>query len=102
MSEPSRKEILSVAVFEPHPGKEQECLAMIRELAGILGAGQYSRDRLFRDTTAAHRYVLTRYWASESARRQALEDPAALRCWARMADLIDSIKVYESLEEVEL
>jgi quinol monooxygenase YgiN len=96
------KEILSVAVFEPQPGKEEECLAIVRELAGILAAKQFSRDRLFRDTAEAHRYVLARYWASESARRQALEDPAALRCWARMAELIDTIKIYEALEEVEL
>ena len=96
------QEILSVAVFEPQPGQEQECLNAVRELAGILAAKQFSRDRLFRDTAEAHRYVLARYWASESARRQALEDPAALRCWARMAELINSIKVYESLEEVPL
>jgi quinol monooxygenase YgiN len=96
------QEILSVAVFEPRPGREQECLSAVRELAEILAAKQFSRDRLFRDSAEAHRYVLARYWASESARRQALEDPAALRCWARMADLINSIKVYESLEEVAL
>jgi quinol monooxygenase YgiN len=96
------KEILSVAIFEPQPGKQQECLAVVRELAGILSRKQYSRDRLFRDGSEEHRYVLARYWASDAARRQALEDPAALRCWARMADLINIIKVYESLEEVEL
>lgn len=96
------KEILSVAVFEPQAGKEEECLAVVRELAGILAAKQASRDRLFRDGSEMHRYVLARYWASDAARRQALEDPAALRCWARMAQLINIIKVYESLEEVEL
>jgi quinol monooxygenase YgiN len=96
------KEILSVAVFEPQAGKETECLAAVRELATILAAKQYSRDHLFRDGTEAHRYVLARYWASDASRRQSLEDPAALRCWARMAELINIIKVYESLEEVEL
>jgi quinol monooxygenase YgiN len=96
------KEILSLAVFEPQLGKEEECLATVRELAAILSAKQYSRDQLFRDGGEAHRYVLARYWASEASRRQALEDPAALRCWARMADLIKIIKVYESLEEVEM
>jgi quinol monooxygenase YgiN len=96
------KEILSVAVFEPQAGKETECLAAVRELANILAAKQYSRDHLFRDGTEAHRYVLARYWASDASRRQALEDPAALRCWARMAELINIIKVYEALEEMEL
>jgi hypothetical protein len=96
------KEILSVAVFEPQAGKEEECLAVVRELAGILAAKQSSRDRLFRDSSENHWYILARYWASDAARRQALEDPAALRCWARMAELINIIKVYESLEEVEL
>jgi hypothetical protein len=88
MQESTSKEILSVAVFEPHAGKQQECLAAVRELAGILAAKEFSRDRLFRDAAKAHRYVLA--------------DPAALRCWARMAELIDSITVYESLEEVPL
>ena len=91
-----------MAVFEPQAGKETECLAAVRELANILAAQQYSRDHLFRDSTEASRYVLARYWASDAARRQALEDPAALRCWARMAELINIIKIYESLEEVEL
>ena len=91
-----------MAVFEPQAGKETECLAAVRELATILATKQYSRDHLFRDGTEANRYVLARYWASDAARRQALEDPAALRCWARMAELINIIKVYELLEELEL
>jgi len=96
------REILSVAVFEPAPGQEDECLAVIRELSRIFAASKYSRDFLYRDAKDSSRYIVVRYWASDEARREAQEDPAALRCWARMADLMTIIKVYESLEEVAL
>ena len=96
------EEILSVAVFEPEPGHEDECLSTLRELVGILAAKRYSRDRLFRDTKDPNRYIVVRYWASESARREAQEDAAAQRCWARLGHLMTIVKVYESLEELSL
>lgn len=95
-------EVLSVAVFDPEPGKEDECLASVRELSALLAARQFSRDLLYRENKESRRYVLVRYWASEKARKEALEDPAALRCWARLAHLMTIVKVYESLEAVPL
>jgi hypothetical protein len=94
------KEILSVAVFVPLLGKEEEALATVRELSGVLAAGGYSRDLLYRGPEGE--YVLVRFWKSEDARRAALEDPEAQRRWAKLAHEIKILKVHESLEEVPL
>lgn len=96
------QEVLSVAVFDPEPGKEEECLATLRELSALLAAKNLSRDLLYSENKESRRYVLVRYWTSEKARKEALEDPAALRCWARLAHLMTILKVYETLEEVPL
>ena len=41
-------EILSVAVFVPLPGQDQQALATVRELSSVLATGGYSRDVLYR------------------------------------------------------
>jgi hypothetical protein len=94
------QEILSVAVWEPVPGKEADSLTTIRDLIAILSAKNYSRDLLYRDGES--HYVLLRYWKSEEARRTAQEDPDILRCWARLGNEIQIVKVYETLSEVPL
>ena len=94
------EEILSVAVFLPLPGKEEEGLATVRELSSVLAAGGYSRDLLYRGGEGE--YILVRFWKSEDARRAALEDPEAQRRWARLANEIRILKVHESLEEIPL
>jgi hypothetical protein len=94
------QEILSVAVWEPVPGKEADSLTTIRDLIAILSAKNYSRDLLYRDGES--HYVLLRYWKSEEARRTAQEDPDILRCWARLGNEIEIVKVYETLAEVPL
>ena len=93
-------EILSVAVWDPVPDQEAASLATIRELIAILSAKGYSRDLLYRDRES--HYVLLRYWKSEEARRTAQEDPDILRCWARLGNEIQIVKVYETLTEVPL
>jgi hypothetical protein len=93
-------EILSVAVWDPVPEQEAASLATIRELIAILAAKDYSRDLLYRDRES--HYVLLRYWKSEEARRTAQEDPDILRCWARLGNEIQIVKVYETLTEVPL
>jgi hypothetical protein len=95
------EEILSVAVFEAVEGKDKDALATLRELARELSQKGYSRDLLYCEK-ATNRYILVRYWTSAAARREAQEDPAALRCWARLADQINIIRVYEALDEVPL
>lgn len=92
------QEILSVAIWKPVPEMESASLATIRELAFVVSAKGYGRDLLYRDRES--NYVLLRYWRSEDARRAALEDPDMLRCWAKLANEIQIVKVYETLSEV--
>jgi hypothetical protein len=92
------QEILSVAVWEPVPDMEAASLATLRELGSILTAKGYGRDSLYRDRES--HYVLLRHWKSEEARSAAQEDPDMLRCWARLGNEIQIVKVYETLTEV--
>ena len=93
-------EILSVAVFVPLAGKEQDGLATVRELSSVLAQRGYSRDVLYRG--AEGEFVLVRYWKSDEARLAALEDPEAQKRWARLGHEIRIVKVHERLEEVPL
>jgi hypothetical protein len=95
------KEILSVAVFVPLEGvPENTAVATVRELSAALARGGYSRDLLYRGPEGE--YVLVRSWKSGDARRAALEDPDAQRCWAKLSHEIRTLKIYESLEEIPL
>ena len=94
------QEILSVAIFDPLPGKESDALASMRGLRAALSAGGYSRDRLYRDSNG--QYVVVRYWKSEEARRAALEDPEVLRALAKLSQEIEIVKIHERLDEVDL
>ena len=93
------QEYLSVAIWEPLPGMEAASLATIRELNAIVSE-QRIRPRSSLPRAAILHYVLLRYWNSEQARRTAQEDPELLRCWARLGNEIQILKVYEKLEEV--
>jgi hypothetical protein len=92
------QEFLSLAIWEPLPGMEEASLSTIRELNAIVSSKGYGRDLLYRDGDS--HYILLRYWNSEQARRTAQEDPELLRCWARLGNEIQILKVYEKLEEV--
>lgn len=92
------QEFLSVAIWQPLPGMEAASLATIRELNAVVLKKGYGRDLLYR--AGDSHYVLLRYWNSEEARRTAQEDPELLRCWARLGNEIQILKVYEKLEEV--
>ena len=94
------QEILSVAIWEPVPEMESASLLTIGELSKIVSSKGYGRDLLYRDRE--NHYIFLRYWKSEDARRSAQEDPAMLRCWARLGNEIRIIKVYETLAEVPL
>ena len=94
------QEILSVAVWEPIPEEEAASLVTIREISSIIVAKGYGRDLLYRDRES--HYVFLRHWKSEAARRAAQEDPDMLRCWARLGNEIQIVKVYETLTEVPL
>ena len=92
------QEILSVAIWEPVPDHEAASLVTLRELSAIVASKGYGRDLLYRDRE--HHYVFLRYWSSETARAAALEDPDMLRCWARLGNEIQIVKVYETLTVV--
>src|SRR6266446_1208344 len=59
------REILSVAVYEPLSGREQDSLETMGLLLKVLSAAGFSRDFLYKDSS---QYVLLRYWKSEEAR----------------------------------
>jgi hypothetical protein len=92
-------EILSVAIYEPLPGLEQDSLATMGQLLQTLSAAGFSRDLLYKEKS---QYVLLRYWTSEEARRAAHEHPEVQRCWAKLGNEIRIVKVFEVLETVEL
>jgi heme-degrading monooxygenase HmoA len=92
-------EILSVAIYETLPGREQDSLETMALLLKTLSAAGFSRDYLYKDES---QYVLLRYWKSEEARRAAHEDPEVQRCWAKLGNEIRIVKVFEVLDQVVL
>jgi hypothetical protein len=92
------QEILSVAIWEPVPEMEASALKTFQELMSIVATKGYGRDLLFRDRES--HYVFLRYWKSEQARQSALEDPDMQRCWARLGNEVQIVKVYETLSEI--
>ena len=93
------EEILSIAVFEPVEGKEDEAVQTLRGLFAVLEEKKYSRDELYRDEQS-RRYLIIRRWASQQARHDAHEDPQVHGFWARLGNLIRIEKVYESFDQV--
>ena len=94
------QEILSLAIWEPLPEHETAALETFHELTSIVAKKGYGRDLLYRDRE--HYYVFFRYWKSEEARRSAQEDPDMLRCWAKLGNEIQIVKVYETLSAVPI
>lgn len=93
-------EILALAILEPHPGKEEELVEMLRELYELLFRKGYSRDRLFRDAKRPGQLVHLRYWTSEQNREEAQQDPEVHRFWLRLPELCRLTTVHEELEAV--
>ncbi len=86
-----------MAIWHPARGMEAAALATVHEISGIVARKNYGRDLLYRSGSS---YVLLRYWNSEAARLAAHEDPDMLRCWARLGNEIQIVKVFEKLETV--
>lgn len=89
------EQFLSVAIWDPLPGAEAASLATIQQISEIIARKNYGRDLLYR---SGRSYVLMRYWNSDEARAAAHEDPEMLRCWARLGNEIQIVKVFERLE----
>ncbi len=94
------KEIVSLAVLEALPGKEDELLTLLRELYTMMNAKGYCRDTLYRDTTRPDRFMHVRYWASAEMRAEAQIDPEVHRYWLRLPELCTIPVVHESVEKV--
>ena len=89
-----------MAIWEPIADREAASLATLRELSSVVASKGYGRDLLYRDRES--HYVLLRHWKSEAARSAAQEDPDMLRCWSRLGNEIQIVKVYETLTELPL
>jgi quinol monooxygenase YgiN len=92
-------EVLSIAIFDPLPGSDDEALATMRALGALMAEKGYSRDRLYRDPDSGQ-HLLLRYWTSAAARREAHEDPQVHAFWIRLSELIQTRTVYEKLDDV--
>ncbi|MFZ0312389.1 MAG: antibiotic biosynthesis monooxygenase [Candidatus Korobacteraceae bacterium] len=94
------EEIISLAVLEALPGREDELLRMLRELYTLMHAKGYCRDTLCRDTSRSDRFVHLRRWTSPETRAEAQTDPEVHRYWLKLPELCTMSAVYESLETV--
>jgi len=94
------EEIVSVAILEALPGKEEELIAMLRELYSMMRAKGYSRDTLWRDPERPDRLLHARYWKSAETRAEAQTDPEVHRYWLRLPELCNIPTVYENMETV--
>lgn len=93
-------EIVSMAILEALPDKEQELLLWLQELYTMMHAKGYSRDTLHRDGTRPDRFLHLRYWTSPATRAEAQIDPEVHRYWQRLPELCTIPVVYETMEQV--
>ncbi len=93
-----KKEILALAILEPFPGKEDELIAMLRELYALLFRKGYSRDTLYRNPKRPESLIHLRYWTSSLTRDEAQQDPEVHKYWLRLPELCTLTTVQEELE----
>ena len=91
-------EVVSVAILEALPGKEEALLAMLRELYTMMHSKGYCSDLLYRDTERPDRLVHLRRWKSAELRSEAQIDPEVPRYWQQLPSLCVIPTVYENLE----
>jgi hypothetical protein len=94
------EEIVSLAILEALPGKDEELVSVLRELYTLMHSKGYSRDTLRRDASRSDRFFHMRYWKSEQTRVEAQHDPDVHRYWLQLPELCNIPLVYESLEMV--
>jgi hypothetical protein len=91
-------EVISVAVLEPLPGKEEQLVATLREFYTMMHTKGYCRDALYRDEEHQDRLFHVRWWKSAELRSEAQIDPDVHRYWQLLPDLCTIPTVYEDLE----
>lgn len=94
------EEILSLAILEPVAGKDEECLAFLREFYSLLHRKGYSQDILYRDLKTPGQFVHLRIWRSEASRTEAQHDPEVHRFWLRLSDFCAITTIHETLDEL--
>ncbi len=94
------EKILSLAILEPFAGKDDECLAFLREFYSLLQRKGYSQDLLYRDQKIPGKLVHLRIWRSEEARSEAQQDPDVHRYWLRLSEFCAITTIHETLEEL--
>jgi len=92
------EQVVSVAILEALPGKEEELVAMLREFYAMMRAKGYSTDVLYRDGDRPDRFVHVRRWQSAELRGEAQIDPDVHRYWQQLPGLCTIPTVYENLE----
>jgi len=92
------EQVVSVAVLEALPGKEEELIAMLREFYAMMHAKGYCTDVLYRDGDRSDRLFHLRRWASPTHRGEAQIDPDVHRYWQKLPELCTIPTVYENLE----
>jgi len=92
------KQVVSVAILEAIPGKEDELIAMLREFYSMMHTKGYCTDVLYRDGDRPDRLVHVRRWQSADLRGEAQADPDVHRYWQRLPSLCSIPTVYENLE----
>jgi quinol monooxygenase YgiN len=95
-----RSSIRSMAILKPHPGKESELFAFLREFYTMMHSKQYSRDILLRDLKQPGVFVHIRIWLSDEARDAAMQDPAVHHYWLKLPELGTITTIYEELETI--
>ena len=91
-------EVVSVAILEALPGKEEELLTVLREFYTMMHTKGYSSDILTRDSDYPDRFLHLRRWKSEAIRSEAQIDPDVHRFWQQLPGLCTIPSVYENLE----
>ncbi len=94
------QEILAFSILEPHPGKEDELVEMLRELYALLFRKGYSRDTLYRDPNRKGQLLHLRRWTSRDLRDEAQQDPEVHKYWLRLPELCKLTVVHEELEKI--
>lgn len=92
--------IRALVVLEPFSGKEQEMIQILREFYTLMREKDYSRDLLYRDSTAPNKFVHLRIWCSDEARTRAQHDPDVHRFWQQLPELCTVTVLYEELVPV--
>lgn len=94
------EQVVSVAILEALPGKEEELVAMLREFYTMMHSKEYCTDTLYRDGSRPERFVHLRRWKSPEMRGEAQIDPDVHRYWQQLPSLCIIPTVYENLEGV--